>query len=699
MSETRIDGRLFDQTRPIKIQRGFTNAAGSVLISSGNTMALCTASVVEEVPAWMKRENDEAPSRGWLTAEYRMLPGSVKTRKPRQDRPDGRATEIQRLIGRSLRAVVNAEALGPRTVYLDCDILQADGGTRTLCVSGACVALVDALVSIRDRLPDPDVFPLRDSVSAVSVGLVEGRPMLDLCYAEDSAGRCIYSAEYYSQWHICYRYDSAGKLATLARYNGDSLYGYEEYSYDAAGKLIFIRYHETDGSVYTETFVYDDAGNCVAFIPAGGFNDGNRIEYSYQKDDRGRLGSWTELRLESSTGKIEKTVYTVKYFTDGYVLVYRDADKDTLIEGDVFVPSSKLRDALNTVSGLSFRNSLLSTDVLPESAEMDDYRYSDYDSESFFGLPHDYKIGMRREWYRGQLPRDILIFGAWNYNPGDPTTSGVWYNWYETNKGELLTGVYSQEGNGGYTEYRYDESNRLVQEDYLNFTEDRTVTYRYDSQGHLVEREREFADTDTITGLDIHTKTVYRYTYNEGNTLDGMTAEVVSIPGNEKLSSTVLTVYKDRSSATISYGDLTQYLGMKASDLIRTVGKNYSYEPDYATDVALTFDGSVIFYIQDSSDTLNPDGKVGAIRVFYSSDIPSSGRNLGNGIHFGMKYSEIKAVFGAALGTPSASELDPGSELLYDSAVVGGYYYLFTWGPNAVENDEQPAVVLIKQEG
>ncbi len=520
-----------------------------------------------------------------------------------------------------------------------------------------------------------------------------------LTYAEDSAGRCIYSAEYYSQWHICYRYDSAGKLATLARYNGDSLYGYEEYSYDAAGKLIFIRYHETDGSVYTETFVYDDAGNCVAFIPAGGFNDGNRIEYSYQKDDRGRLGSWTELRLESSTGKIEKTVYTVKYFTDGYVLVYRDADKDTLIEGDVFVPSSKLRDALNTVSGLSFRNSLLSTDVLPESAEMDDYRYSDYDSESFFGLPHDYKIGMRREWYRGQLPRDILIFGAWNYNPGDPTTSGVWYNWYETNKGELLTGVYSQEGNGGYTEYRYDESNRLVQEDYLNFTEDRTVIYRYDSQGHLVEREREFADTDTITGLDIHTKTVYRYTYNEGNTLDGMTAEVVSVPGNEKLSSTVLTVYKDRSSATISYGDLTQYLGMKASDLIRTVGKNYSYEPDYATDVALTFDGSVIFYIQDSSDTLNPDGKVGAIRVFYSSDIPSSGRNLGNGIHFGMKYSEIKAVFGAALGTPSASELDPGSELLYDSAVVGGYYYLFTWGPNAVENDEQPAVVLIKQEG
>ncbi len=188
MSETieRVDGRTYDQTRSIKIQRGFTNAAGSVLISSGNTVALCTASVVEDVPDWMKR-GGVVPTRGWLTAEYRMLPGSTKTRKPRQDRPDGRATEIQRLIGRSLRSVFDAEALGPRTVYLDCDILQADGGTRTLCISGACVALVDALLAIREKLPNPDVFPLRDSVSAVSVGLVDGKPLLDLCYVEDSA--------------------------------------------------------------------------------------------------------------------------------------------------------------------------------------------------------------------------------------------------------------------------------------------------------------------------------------------------------------------------------------------------------------------------------------------------------------------------------------------------------------------------------
>jgi len=185
-STPRGDGRNLDETRPIKIQRGFTNAPGSVLISSGETAVLCTASVVEDAPEWMKR-GDKPLTKGWITAEYRMLPGSTKTRKPRQDRPDGRATEIQRLIGRSLRAVFDAEALGPRTVYLDCDVLQADGGTRTLCVSGACVALIDALNSIRDALPDPNVYPLRESVAAVSVGIVDGTPMLDLRYVEDSA--------------------------------------------------------------------------------------------------------------------------------------------------------------------------------------------------------------------------------------------------------------------------------------------------------------------------------------------------------------------------------------------------------------------------------------------------------------------------------------------------------------------------------
>jgi ribonuclease PH len=185
-SYQRGDGRAYDEIRPIKIQRGFTNAAGSVLISAGDTVVLCAASVVEDVPEWMKR-GEKAPTRGWLTAEYRMLPASAKQRKPRQDRPDGRATEIQRLIGRSLRSVFDAEALGPRTIYLDCDVLQADGGTRTLCVTGACVALVDAIATIRGSLPNPDVYPLRDSVSAISVGIVEGQPMLDLCYVEDVA--------------------------------------------------------------------------------------------------------------------------------------------------------------------------------------------------------------------------------------------------------------------------------------------------------------------------------------------------------------------------------------------------------------------------------------------------------------------------------------------------------------------------------
>ena len=177
--------RRSDQLRPIKIRRKFTRSApGSVLFQAGGTTVLCTASVESRVPEWL-----EGRGKGWLTAEYNMLPGSTSPRK-RRDRGvkiDGRTTEIQRLIGRSLRAVADLTALGERQITVDCDVLQADGGTRTASISGALVALVDAIRSIRRELPDPTRYPLRDSVAAVSVGIVGGKPMLDLDYEMDYA--------------------------------------------------------------------------------------------------------------------------------------------------------------------------------------------------------------------------------------------------------------------------------------------------------------------------------------------------------------------------------------------------------------------------------------------------------------------------------------------------------------------------------
>lgn len=181
----RPDQRRADELRPVVVQRRFTRVApGSVLIQAGRTTVLCTASVEPTVPPWMEGQN-----RGWVTAEYGMLPGSTRPRKHRErsGRTDGRTAEIQRLVGRSLRAVADLDALGPRTVTVDCDVLEADGGTRTLSITGALLALVDALASIRRELPDPSRLPLRDSVAAVSVGLVEGQFRLDLEYTEDSA--------------------------------------------------------------------------------------------------------------------------------------------------------------------------------------------------------------------------------------------------------------------------------------------------------------------------------------------------------------------------------------------------------------------------------------------------------------------------------------------------------------------------------
>lgn len=183
-STARHDGRAANQLRPLKIRRRFTRSApGSVLIEAGGTTILCTASVEEQVPPWMA-----GGGRGWVTAEYSMLPGSTSPRKRRErgGQVDGRTTEIQRLIGRSLRAVVDLESLGERQITVDCDVLQADGGTRTASITGAFVALADALRSIKN-LPDRAKIPLRNSIAAISVGIVGGRPLLDLDYREDVA--------------------------------------------------------------------------------------------------------------------------------------------------------------------------------------------------------------------------------------------------------------------------------------------------------------------------------------------------------------------------------------------------------------------------------------------------------------------------------------------------------------------------------
>jgi ribonuclease PH len=180
----RIDNRAADQLRPLKIQTGFLlTAEGSVVIEVGNTRVLCAASVEETVPQFLR-----GSGKGWITAEYAMLPRATATRSPREvnkGRPSGRTMEIQRLIGRALRSVVNLAALGERTLILDCDVLQADGGTRTAAITGAYVALGLALKQLTQS-GALKASPLRDSVAATSVGLVGGVPLLDLCYQEDS---------------------------------------------------------------------------------------------------------------------------------------------------------------------------------------------------------------------------------------------------------------------------------------------------------------------------------------------------------------------------------------------------------------------------------------------------------------------------------------------------------------------------------
>ena len=181
---SRIDGRQNDQLREIKITRNFTKyAAGSVLIEAGETKVICTATIEEKVPPFMRNTG-----RGWITAEYNMLPSSTQSRKIRESsrgKIEGRTQEIQRLIGRALRSAIDLEQLGERTIWIDCDVIQADGGTRTASITGAFIALMDALYQLKEENKIEEI-PIKNYLAAVSVGIVNGEPVLDLNYHEDS---------------------------------------------------------------------------------------------------------------------------------------------------------------------------------------------------------------------------------------------------------------------------------------------------------------------------------------------------------------------------------------------------------------------------------------------------------------------------------------------------------------------------------
>jgi ribonuclease PH len=184
-SDQRSDGRAGSQLRPVSFDIGIAPyASGSVLVSMGNTRVICGVMIEEVVPRWMK---EQGVTGGWLTAEYSMLPYSTQTRKPRdisRGKLDGRSNEIQRLIGRSLRAVVNLENLGPRTIWVDCDVLQADGGTRTAAITGASLAVTIACRKLAQE-KKVDAPPIRKLVAAVSAGVLNGNTIVDLNYEED----------------------------------------------------------------------------------------------------------------------------------------------------------------------------------------------------------------------------------------------------------------------------------------------------------------------------------------------------------------------------------------------------------------------------------------------------------------------------------------------------------------------------------
>jgi ribonuclease PH len=186
----RSDGRAPDQVRDVSFELNIApHASGSVLVAMGNTRVICGVMIEEIVPRWMKESREGGMTGGWLTAEYSMLPYSTTTRKPRdimKGRLDGRSTEIQRLIGRSLRAVVDLEKLGPRTMWVDCDVIQADGGTRTAAITGASLAVAIACRKLAKE-KKLDAPPIKKLIAAVSAGVLDGNAIVDLNYEEDKA--------------------------------------------------------------------------------------------------------------------------------------------------------------------------------------------------------------------------------------------------------------------------------------------------------------------------------------------------------------------------------------------------------------------------------------------------------------------------------------------------------------------------------
>ena len=202
VAELRYDGRKPDQLRPVKFTRDFTiNAKSSVLVEMGNTKVICAVSVDENLPGWMRAQNVEG---GWVTSEYSMLPSATPDRSKREaaaGKLGGRTMEIQRLIGRALRAVIDLKKLGRRQLFIDCDVIQADGGTRTASITGAYIALRMAV----DRLLAENVLrvdPIKDAIAAVSVGIFKGVPLLDLCYFEDSSAEVDMNVVMTSSGHL-----------------------------------------------------------------------------------------------------------------------------------------------------------------------------------------------------------------------------------------------------------------------------------------------------------------------------------------------------------------------------------------------------------------------------------------------------------------------------------------------------------------